>query len=245
MIATNFLPIVISQVDTGGFVLQAFRDSGIMGKSIVLFLIFYSIICWAIMGLKLFTYFKMKRKNIDFLDYYNNAGLDLTRINDAAANMDNCPLARLFIVGFRELKSVSKIDKARLTFTRDGINIVGKALANALSNQASKMERHLIVLATAANVCPLIGLFGTVWGVLAAFRGMGMAGNASLATVGSGMSEALITTVAGLAVAIPSVMGYNYFQSKIADFTNQMEEFISTFLVLLEKILIKGKLESS
>ena len=87
------------------------------------------------------------------------------------------------------------------------------------------MERYLPFLATTASAAPFIGLFGTVWGVMSAFHGIGQQGSASLAVVAPGISEALIATAAGLGAAIPAVMGYNFFVNRVKHWAGEMDGF--------------------
>ncbi len=92
------------------------------------------------------------------------------------------------------------------------------------------LRRHLIVLATTAGVAPFVGLFGTVWGIMKAFSAMSLTGSASISSVAPGVSAALTTTVAGLAVAIPALVGYNYLMNDVRNLTQRMENFSSEFL---------------
>jgi biopolymer transport protein TolQ len=90
-------------------------------------------------------------------------------------------------------------------------------------------------LATAGNTAPFIGLFGTVWGIMNTFQGIGLSGSASLAIVAPGISEALIATAAGLAVAIPSVIAYNYFTDRIRILESELQSFSSDLLNIMER----------
>jgi biopolymer transport protein TolQ len=96
-------------------------------------------------------------------------------------------------------------------------------MKRAAGREIQMMERHLLFLATTASVCPFIGLFGTVWGVMDSFRGIGLQGSANLAVVAPGISEALIATAAGLAAAIPAVMAYNFFVNRVKFWARELE----------------------
>ena len=102
------------------------------------------------------------------------------------------------------------------------------------------MERFLPFLATTASAAPFIGLFGTVWGVMSAFHGIGQQGSASLAVVAPGISEALIATAAGLAAAIPAVIGYNYFVGRVRHWTTEMDNFALELANLIERRLVRS-----
>jgi biopolymer transport protein TolQ len=101
------------------------------------------------------------------------------------------------------------------------------------------MEKALGFLATTGNTAPFIGLFGTVWGIMDSFRGIGLTGAADLAVVAPGISEALIATAAGLAAAIPAVVGFNFFNQRIAGLRAEMDIFKSDFLSMIERQLFK------
>jgi biopolymer transport protein TolQ len=107
------------------------------------------------------------------------------------------------------------------------------------SEETIRLERLLPFLATTGSATPFIGLFGTVWGVMNAFHGIGLRGSATLATVAPGISEALIATAAGLAAAIPAVIAYNHFVSQIRVMATEMENFASEFATYAERDLVK------
>jgi biopolymer transport protein TolQ len=110
-----------------------------------------------------------------------------------------------------------------------------RSLERGISEQVMRLRTHLIVLATTAGVAPFVGLFGTVWGIMKAFAAMSMTGTASISSVAPGVSAALTTTVAGLAVAIPALVGYNYLMNNLRNLTQQMENFSSEFLSAVER----------
>jgi biopolymer transport protein TolQ len=114
---------------------------------------------------------------------------------------------------------------------------LGRTLRHASLREIAGLERSLIFLATTGNITPFIGLFGTVWGIMDAFHGIGMTGSANLGAVAPGIAEALITTAAGLAVAIPGVIAYNYFLNRIKSAATRMDLFGLEFLGTAERII--------
>src|SRR5215510_9044420 len=98
------------------------------------------------------------------------------------------------------------------------------------SEEAAELERHVGFLATVGSVSPFIGLMGTVWGVMTSFLNIGAQGSASLVVVAPGIAEALIATIAGLAAAIPAVVGYNHLIGRLRDFANNTGRFASEYL---------------
>ncbi len=118
----------------------------------------------------------------------------------------------------------------------DTTESVGRALRRATTQETLRLEKYLTFLATTGSTAPFIGLFGTVWGIMGAFHGIGQTGSASLAVVAPGISEALIATAIGLAAAIPAVMGYNHFLNKVNVLIGEMDNFSQEFLNIVERM---------
>ena len=116
-----------------------------------------------------------------------------------------------------------------------GIENVSRALRRATNSEITRLEKYLTFLATTGSTSPFIGLFGTVWGIMTAFEGIGKTGSASLAVVAPGIAEALIATAIGLVAAIPAVMAYNHFQNKIRVLINEMDSFSTEFLNIVQR----------
>jgi biopolymer transport protein TolQ len=117
---------------------------------------------------------------------------------------------------------------------------LSRSLRHASLREISLLERALMFLATTGNITPFIGLFGTVWGIMDAFHGIGVTGSANLGAVAPGIAEALITTAAGLAVAIPGVIAYNYFLNRIKVVATRMDLFGLEFLGTAERIILRA-----
>jgi len=156
----------------------------------------------------------------------------------------------VFRAGYTELGKLAKSRKEssqasdnpgsdKLTMEVRGIANVERALNRASDSESSKLESFLSFLATTGNASPFIGLFGTVWGIMNAFRGIGTKGTATLAVVAPGISEALIATAAGLAVAIPAVIFYNYYLNKVKVISLETDDFVSEFLNIIERYYVK------
>jgi biopolymer transport protein TolQ len=112
---------------------------------------------------------------------------------------------------------------------------VERSLRRAIGVEQAVLNRGTSFLATTASASPFIGLFGTVWGIMVAFGEIGASGNTSLTTVAPGIAEALINTAAGLAAAIPALVGFNYFGARLRDVRNQMQDFVLEFMNLTER----------
>ena len=119
---------------------------------------------------------------------------------------------------------------------------VERVLGRTTIDQNNRLESALSFLATTGNTTPFIGLFGTVWGIMESFQGIGLKGSASLAVVAPGISEALVATAAGLFAAIPAVIAYNYFSQKVLVLRAEMDTFTSDFLSLMGRHLLKKQM---
>jgi biopolymer transport protein TolQ len=151
------------------------------------------------------------------------------------------PLVPIFVAGFRELTTaISEALGGRrgdpgATGDRDRIlGRVRRRLEEAGGAEADRLDRNLGILATTGSVTPFIGLFGTVWGIINSFQGIGMTGSASLAAVAPGISEALVATAAGLAAAIPAVIGYNLLLGRARRMGTRIDRFVTAFASMAE-----------
>jgi biopolymer transport protein TolQ len=159
------------------------------------------------------------------------------------------PVAHLFRSGYAELRRTARIQNPSTGKEWDPamqplMDVVTRSLRRTSIDQGNRLERALSFLATTGNTAPFIGLFGTVWGIMESFRGIGMKGSASLAVVAPGISEALVATAAGLAAAIPAVVAYNYFSNKVMLLKSEMDSFSSDFVSLVERQFVKKKMVS-
>ena len=149
------------------------------------------------------------------------------------------PEATVFVSGFHELKKISAAREGREGETLETqlatLDNVKRALRKAHVMEIDRLGRSLPFLATTGSATPFIGLFGTVWGIMTSFHDIGMRGSASLAVVAPGISEALVATAAGLAVAIPAVIFYNFYSNKLGEFESDIEYFATDFLNLIER----------
>ncbi|MHB8120690.1 MAG: protein TolQ [Desulfuromonadaceae bacterium] len=213
-------------------------NAGIVVKLVMLLLLSFSVISWAII---LFKFVQVQRANGEserFMDFFWKS----KRFDAIASQVDrfsHSPLTVLFNEGYNELKKVvendSKSDGSSLSTDLGGVENVSRALRRATNSEITRLEKYLTFLATTGSTSPFIGLFGTVWGIMTAFEGIGKTGSASLAVVAPGIAEALIATAIGLVAAIPAVMAYNHFQHKIRVLINEMDSFSTEFLNIVQR----------
>ena len=219
--------------------------AGPVGQLVMLALLLFSVISWAIVFIKARLFKKVAADTQDFLEAFWSSG-KLSDAYDTAQEYEYSPEAALFSAGFTELQKINKIRSRKdgntppetLDMQLATMDNLKRAIRKAESQQITEMGKYLPFLATTGSAAPFIGLFGTVWGIMASFHEIGKRGSASLAVVAPGISEALVVTAAGLAVAIPAVIFYNYFASKLTYIDGEMQNFSTDFLNLVERDMI-------
>ncbi len=236
----------VSAVDFGGEfrgnLLQMVVDAGPMVQFVLLALLIFSIVSWAIILMKYRVVSRTEKENNQFLDAYMNSS-KLSDVLPESKRYPNSTIAEVFRAGYLELGKISRTSKGTPGgelldapgIEMRGLDNVERALHRACGTETSKLESLLGFLATTGSACPFIGLFGTVWGIMNAFRGIGARGSATLAVVAPGISEALIATAFGLAAAIPAVVFYNYYLNRIRSISLEMDNFASEFLNIVER----------
>lgn len=218
--------------------LASVGQSGPMGRLIVLALFFVSIYSWAVIFYRSGVIRRARNRSFAFLEKFRDAPDEMVGHYADRTEFGLSPFAAVFEAGLAELALIlggrDRVGShASLSMVQmDGLE---RSLETAISEQVMELRRHLIVLATTAGVAPFIGLFGTVWGIMKAFAAMSLTGSASISSVAPGVSAALTTTVAGLAVAIPALVGYNYLMNNVRNLTQHMENFSSEFLSTVER----------
>ena len=244
-----FAPAAVSLDSAfGSDIVQMILHAGLMVKFVMLILFLFSIISWAIIFSKWRLFKKASHETAYFFDlFWENTPLH--RIYDECEDLPYSPVAQLFRSGYAELKRLTKSSGTNAsgdwnTSVQPILDNLERSLRKSAIDQSNVLERALSFLATTGNTAPFIGLFGTVWGIMESFRGIGMKGSASLAVVAPGISEALIATAAGLAAAIPAVVAFNYFNRKALVLQSEMDTFASDFLSLVGRRVFKGKMHS-
>jgi len=236
----------------GSDIVQMIIHAGPMVKFVLGILLFFSTASWAIIFVKVRLFRKAKYETEHILEVFWE-GRGLKTIHAACKDLPFSPVARLFRAGYTELSRIQKIQassNAEESHNPTGMEHSGRSVRAVMDNldrslkraeidQVHRMENALGFLATTGNTAPFIGLFGTVWGIMDAFRGIGLKGAANLAVVAPGISEALIATAAGLAAAIPAVVAFNFFNQRISALRAEMDIFKSDFLSMIERQLLK------
>ncbi len=241
----------------GNDIVQMMIHAGPVVKLVLLILFIFSIISWAIIFMKYRLLRKAKAETVTFLELFWD-DRDIKKVYRASEALKYSPVARLFRAGYTEFNRFRKIQTTYAGGEAAGVkgrvgmgdgnpeapfdavrshqalmDNLQRSLSKAAIDQGYRMERGLNFLATTGNTTPFIGLFGTVWGIMESFRGIGLKGSANLAVVAPGISEALIATAAGLAAAIPAVVAFNYFNQRISSLRAEMDIFSTDFLSMV------------
>jgi biopolymer transport protein TolQ len=213
----------------GGEIVDLVLQTGPVAKSVLLLLIAFSVLSWAVILSKWRLIRRARGKSGQFVRAFRKA----QRMQDIASVAEQfrpSPLVGVFDSAIAEFK--------RQMGTTGGVhNIVAvqRAMQIASSEEITRLERNIPWLAITGAVTPFVGLFGTVWGIIDAFHGLGTAGAATLRAVAPGISEALVTTAAGLAAAIPAVIAYNLIIGSIRELASRNDDFTLEMLNLVER----------
>lgn len=231
-------------------------QAGLVAKAVLLILLGFSLMSWTLIFLKFRMFRRGQQESSRFLHIFRSAK-NLSTVFEESKRFAKSPIVSVFQEGYRELSRLvkgsqgpanqwptaheSKATVAEMPIYEEPLELMSRTLRYARMKEVAQQERNLIFLATTGNVTPFVGLFGTVWGIMDAFASIGQAGSANLGAVAPGVAEALITTAAGLAAAIPAVIAYNYFLNRVRRLATEMELFGLEFLTLAERILARSR----
>jgi biopolymer transport protein TolQ len=205
---------------------------GLLAQTVLAILGLFSVFSWAVIVDRMLLFRKAARAGDDFLEVFH-ASKKFSQLRAAAEEMDSTPLSAVFLAGYTEVSS--QLGSAEEGAATVQIEPLERTLRRAAHGERRQLERGMLFLATTSSAAPFIGLFGTVWGIMNAFSNIAAYGNADLAVVAPGISEALLTTAAGLAAAIPAVIAYNHLNGRIRGFATDMEDFGLEFMNVVQK----------
>ena len=233
------MPLVLAlETELAGGLWQLILQSGWTAKGVLAVLLGFSILSWGIIFSKLRTFRKVTRQSQDFYSLFKNS----QRLSDVYKATDDYPLspiAGVFKSGYEELSeqvrasqsiehspTQSIVERTRISSTQR----VQRAVQRSAQTKLTELESSLSWLATTGAIAPFVGLFGTVIGIINAFQGLGAGSASTIQAVAPGISEALVTTAAGLFAAIPAVIGYNHCLGKLRETGHAAGQFTSEFL---------------
>jgi len=216
--------------------IQTFTDSSLIGQIIVIVLILCSVLAWTAMGYKWARFERISHQNDLFFTSFRKETHPLAlflrekRYPDSPAYklyLRSCQSATR-ILGIREwdIGDLLSGSQSHHLLSSSQLQIVRESAERELADQILIMEKDMPILATTTTIAPFLGLLGTVWGVMQAFDGMAVTGAPTLSTVAPGISAALLTTVVGLLVAIPTVVGYNLLSVSLRNQSVGMDNFV-------------------
>jgi biopolymer transport protein TolQ len=208
--------------------------SGTVARVVLLILGVFSVVSWLLIFQKAVLLGRARRATEQFRNLFRRSK-DWRELKAVSADHAASPLLGLFTAGYSEVTFQLRPPAPGARAQIKSMEAVERSLQRASVVEMGRMESYLGILATIAAVSPFIGLFGTVWGIIDAFRGIGATGNASLATVAPGISEALVATAIGLVAAIPALMAYNYFQGRLKTWQTELDDFALEFISLSER----------
>ncbi len=235
----SFLFFQLGPDQTPGL-LDFFWESGPMAKVILALLILFSLGSWTIMIGKAVQLNKADRQSEKFLEAFHRSQR-FSEVNATAGKLSSSPLVGIFQAGYAEIDSQIKNAPEperpgeRKAYRITSLTALQRTLHRAAGLEMQSVTRWTSFLATTASATPFIGLFGTVWGIMVAFNDIGLSGSTSIVAVAPGIAEALINTAAGLAAAIPALIGYNYYGQRIRRLKARLDDFILEFLNLAER----------
>ncbi len=251
-LGSSYLALLLLQGQGGGpadtgtspTVVSLVASASPVAKVVLLILAIFSIVSWSVILYKLWMFRRAERQTNSFMDVFRRSN-KFSEVQAVCRSLNDSPLVGLFQAGYTELTAQLRQPAepdgggnprpAAPRPTLKSIAAVDRALMRASVVEVNKLERRIPFLATTASIAPFIGLFGTVWGIMAAFQGIGQTGSTSLGVVATPIAEALIATAAGLFAAIPAVYFYNHLTQRVKLFASEMDDFAMEFLNIAER----------
>ncbi len=225
----------------GSGVFGLFLESGWVGKGIVMILLGFSVASWAVILVKYQYLRRAEKESRDFMAAFRKTRA-LPDLQRHAETKKYSPLATLFLEGYREADTIVRSLPNNHMAEEDRPSVeqeIDRALKVTTQDEVAYLERYLAFLGTTGTVAPLLGLFGTIWGIMDSFYGIGLKGAGDIGALAPGLAGALVTTIAGLFVAIPTVVAYNYFAEKIRDMATRMDSFSLEFQSFIGRSLMR------
>ncbi|MFO1261996.1 MAG: protein TolQ [Rhodoferax sp.] len=214
-------------------ILQLVLNASLVVQCVMLLLMLVSVASWAAIFRKFFALKRVKRLNEAFeRDFWSGASLNDLFADAAKGAAKAGPMERIFASGMREFQ---KLRERRISDVGTLMDGARRAMRASFQREMDEIETNLSFLASVGSVSPYVGLFGTVWGIMHAFVGLGALTQVTLATVAPGIAEALVATAIGLFAAIPAVVAYNRFARDIDRIATQQETFIEEFSNILQR----------
>ncbi len=214
--------------------ISLFTNASLLVQMVMLLLLLASVLSWTLI-LQRWQLFRQAKSAMDTFERTFWSGAELSKLyhqyaGDRVERLQGSE--SIFVAGFKEFTRLRKQPGVQAVAVLEGAQ---RAMRVALAREIDRLETHLPFLATVGSVSPYVGLFGTVWGIMNTFRGLSMAGQATLAMVAPGISEALVATAMGLFAAIPAVIAYNRYANRLQLLVNRYDNFLEEFTSILHR----------
>jgi biopolymer transport protein TolQ len=239
------LPLIAEHVSfLGADLWRGIQQADIIGKFCLLLSLIFSVVSWAIIAYKWFQFRRVNSQTHAFVEDCLESGGSIEEAYQASSGYPDCPLAEILREAIVELEVEGWYREGYDLGLEDRLHLaqtsVDRVVERTIAAETRDLESYLLFLATTASVCPFIGLFGTVWGILAAFQLLGISGSGAVQTLAPGISTALVATVAGLVAAIPAAAFYNWFISRVAGFTHRMDAFALELANIIQRRIARS-----
>jgi biopolymer transport protein TolQ len=231
------LPLLAQATAFSGGIVGLIAHTGPVGRIVLLVLLVFSLVSWAIIIYKGASLHRAYAHSQTFLQIFRKSS-KFSEVNAVCLQLRASPLVGVFQAGYVEVNQQVRGAAPGAPAPRPtvkSLESLSRSLVRAATVESTRLERRLSFLATTASVCPFVGLFGTVWGIMTAFGEIGRMGSANLAVVAPGISEALITTAMGLLAAIPAAVFFNFFSSRVKVLSAMTDDFALEFLNIVER----------
>ena len=239
------VPIILAEVGRSNQIelLYVISNATLEGKIIIVCLFLFSLVAWTVMIQKALEMRRATKLNLFFSAEFRTQ-TNVLAMFDRNLSVEGCPLFMVYLAGSKELDARLKGaagEPRKKYVTLKGMEHVKRSLENTVAQQSLKLESGLILLAIAVSGAPFLGLLGTVWGVMSTFGHIAQQQNASLLAMAPGVSAALVTTVAGLLVAIPSMFGYNWLVHNLRVLTVELDNYAQELVSRIETEYLEDK----
>jgi biopolymer transport protein TolQ len=231
------LPLLAQTTAFSGGLVGLLAHVGLVAKIVLLVLLLFSLVSWAIIIYKGAALHRAYVHSQTFLQIFRKSS-KFSEVNAVCLQLRASPLVGVFQAGYVEVNQQVRGAAPGASAPRPtvrSLESLSRSLVRAATVESTRLERRLSFLATTASVCPFVGLFGTVWGIMTAFGDIGRMGSANLAVVAPGISEALVTTAMGLLAAIPAAVFFNFFSSRVKVLSAMTDDFALEFLNIVER----------
>jgi biopolymer transport protein TolQ len=225
---------LLQDVSHGVSLKDVIISGGTVAKVVLSLLLVFSLFSWVVILQKSSLFGRSRRASEKFRAAFRKA-TDWNVLKQSSSKYALSPLLGLFLAGYSEVMYQLRQAPAGSKSQIRNMDAVERSLQRASVVEMGRLESQLGVLATVAAVSPFIGLFGTVWGIIDAFQRIGAMGNANLVTVAVPIAEALVATALGLVAAVPALMAYNYFQSKLKRWQTELDDYSLEFIGISER----------